>query len=135
MSASDNSKQHVQTNENLMLFEGIIIGIYGNWLVTLIQLITFTSALLIPQVLLTLISLLSLVILLALGVFGGKWENHYVVLLLAFLHYIPLCATLAIESLLPQNVFFLLIGGILFSMIYMAEYTRARSVERSRHKP
>ena len=135
MSSSDTSNQHVRTNEQLMLFEGIIIGIYGNWLVTLIQLITFTSALIIPQILLTLLSLLSLVILLALGVFGGKWENHYVVLILAFLHYIPLCISLALERLLIQDGFFLVIGGILFSMIYMAEHTRARAAERNRHNP
>ena len=135
MSSSDTSNQRRQTNEQLMLFEGIIIGIYGNWLISLIQLITFTSALIVPQVILTLVSLLSLVVLLALGVFGGKWENHYIVLVLAFFHYIPLCISLALERLLIQDVFFLVIGGILFSMIYMAEHTRARAAERIRHSP
>ena len=117
-----------------MLFEGIIIGIYGNWLVSLIQLITFTSALVIPQIVLTLVSLLSLVILLAIGVFGGKWENHYIILVLAVSHYVPLCISLALERLLVQDGFFLLIGGMLFFMIYMAEHTRARAAERARRK-
>jgi len=134
MSTSENLNQPVHGNEQLMLFEGIIIGIYGNWLVTLIQLITFTSALIVPQIILTLVSLVSLVVLLALGVFGGKFENHYVVLVLAFLHYIPLCITLALERLLIQDAFFLVIGGILFFMIYMAEHSRAKAAERSRRK-
>lgn len=118
-----------------MLFEGIIIGIYGNWLISLIQLITFTSALIVLQIILTLISFLSLVVLLALGVFGGKWENHYIVLVLAFFHYIPLCIGLALERFQIQDIFFLVIGGVLFSMIYMAEYSRARSAEKTHHKP
>ncbi len=134
MSTSENSNQPTPANEQMMLFEGIIIGIYGNWLVTLIQLITFTSALIIPQIILTLVSLVSLVVLLALGVFGGKFENHYVVLVLAFLHYAPLCITLVLERLLVQDGFFLVIGGILFFMIYMAEYTRARASERAKRK-
>jgi hypothetical membrane protein len=103
-------------------------------LITLIQLITFTSSLIVPQIILTLVSLLSLVLLLAIGVFGGKFENHYIVLVLAFSHYVPLCITLALERLLIQDAFFLVIGGILFFMIYMAEHTRARALERARRR-
>jgi hypothetical protein len=125
MTTSDASEQAIHRNDQLMLFEGIIIGIYGNWLVSLIQLITFSAVLLIHQIALILLSLLSLVILLAVGVFGGKWENHYVVLVLAFLHYVPLCISLLLQNPPIQDLFFLLIGGILFSMIYMAEYARA----------
>lgn len=132
MTTSDDTIQSATRNEQLMLFEGIVLGIYGNWLVTLIQLVSFTATLVDVQIALALVSLVSLIALLAVGVFGGKLENHYVVLLLAFLHFIPLCITLAMERLLPQDAFFLIIGGILFSMIYMAEHARARNVERMR---
>jgi hypothetical membrane protein len=132
MTSSDNTTASATRNEQLMLFEGIVLGIYGNWLVTLIQLVSFTATLIAIQVALSLVSLVSLIALLAIGVFGGKLENHYVVLMLAFLHFIPLCITLAMERLLIQDAFFLMIGGILFSMIYMAEHTRARNVERMR---
>nr|KXH71744.1 MAG: hypothetical protein AM325_02600 [Candidatus Thorarchaeota archaeon SMTZ1-45] len=134
MTSSDQSNQNVTRNEQLMLFEGIVIGIYGNWLITLIQQITFTAILVNLQIILTLVSLSSLIVLLAIGVFGGRLENHYVVLLLAFLHFIPICITLAMESLLIPDAFFLVIGGILFSMIYMAEHTRARAAERVRKR-
>ena len=125
MSASNDAGQSPHRNDQLILFEGIIIVIYGNWLVSLIQLITFSSSSIVLQILLILISLLSLVILLAIGVFGGKWENHIVILVLAFLHYVPLCISLLLQNPPIQDVFFLILGGILFFMIYMAEYTRA----------
>ena len=46
---TDNKKKFTEEEiENrLALFEGIIIGIYGNWLVTLIQIISFNSSLII----------------------------------------------------------------------------------------
>jgi hypothetical protein len=134
MSTSDSSEQVSQKNDQLMLFEGIIIGIYGNWLVSLIQLLTFPPAIVIAQVSLTLISLFSLVILLAIGVFGGRWENHYIVLVLTIFHYFPLCISLALERFQVQDAFFLLMGGVLFFMVYIAEYIRAKDVERARHK-
>jgi hypothetical membrane protein len=134
MTTANSSADTIHRNEQLMLFEGIVIGIYGNWLVSLIQLISFTASLIAVQILLTLMSLLSLVALLAIGVFGGKFENHYVVMALAFLHFFPLCVTLAMESLWIKDGFFLMIGGVLFFMIYMAEHTRARSAEREKHQ-
>lgn len=86
MAATSSSTDTIQRNEQLMLFEGIVIGIYGNWLVSLIQMITFTTSLVAIQIILVVASLVSLVSLLAIGVFGGRFENHYVVMVLAFLH-------------------------------------------------
>jgi len=81
-----------------------------------------------------LISLVSLVVLLAIGVFGGRFGNHYIVLILAVSHYTPLCISLSLERLLVQDGFFLVIGGILFFMIYMAEHSRARAAEKARSR-
>jgi len=103
-------------------------------LVSLIQLLTFPSTIAVAQITLTLVSLFSLVTLLAIGVFGGKWENHYIVLVLTIFHYFPLCISLALERFMVQDAFFLLMGGILFFMVYIAEYTRAKAVERGRSK-
>ena len=119
-----NTQEEIETR--LVLFEGIIIGIYGNWLVSLIQMISFASVLIILQSILTLISLASLVALLAIGIFGSRLESRIEVVILSCGHFLPICATLMIERLLIQDAFFLMIGGILFIMIYYAEFKRVK---------
>ena len=52
--------------------------------------------------------------------------------MLAIGHFTPICVSLYVEGLLVQNLFFLIIGALLFSMIYMAEYVRAKHVEHAR---
>ncbi|MCJ7648791.1 MAG: hypothetical protein MUP85_09285 [Candidatus Lokiarchaeota archaeon] len=125
----DNIEEEIENR--LLLFEGIIIGIYGNWLVTLIQMISFTSNLIILQSFLTLISLGSLIALLAVGIFGSRLESRFEVVFLSCGHFLPICITLMLERLLIQDAFFLMIGGILFIMIYFSEFKR---VKRRRKK-
>ena len=125
----DNIEEEIENR--LLLFEGIIIGIYGNWLVTLIQMISFTSNLIILQSFLTLISLGSLIALLAVGIFGSRLESRFEVVFLSCGHFFPICITLMLERLLIQDAFFLMIGGILFIMIYFSEFKR---VKRRRKK-
>jgi hypothetical protein len=129
MSEAEN-KQSLSSSPELILFEGIIIGIYGNWLITLIQLISFTTAYILFQIVLTIISLVSLIFLLAIGIFGGRLETRLETTFLAFGHFLPICITFAIEGLLIQDTFFLTIGGILFFMIFYAEYQRAKAKEK-----
>lgn len=116
-----------EVESRLALFEGIIIGIYGNWLVSLIQIISFNSPVIILQSILTIISLSCLIALLAIGIFGGRLESRVEVVTLSFGHFLPICITLIIERLLIQDAFFLMIGGILFIMIYYAEFKRVKS--------
>ncbi|MFX0086043.1 MAG: hypothetical protein ACFFAU_10225 [Candidatus Hodarchaeota archaeon] len=112
------NQEHIYTEEEiesrLALFEGIIIGIYGNWLVSLIQMKSFLSPLIIVQSILTIISLSSFVVLLAIRIFGSRLESPIEVFILSCGHFLPICITLIIERLLIQDAFFLMIGGILF---------------------
>jgi len=116
-----------EIESRLALFEGIIIGIYGNWLVSLIQIISFVSPLIILQSILTIISLGSLIGLFAIGIFGGRLKSRIEVILLSFGHFLPICIVLIMERLLIKDAFFLMIGGILFIMIYYAEFKRVKS--------
>jgi hypothetical protein len=124
MSKTEFDIKKIEAENRLSLFEGVIIGIYGNWLVTLIQMISFISPFIIIQLLLTTISLLSFVALVAVGIFGGKLGNKYEVVILSIGHFLPNCITLIMERLLVQDAFFLFVGGLIFYMIFHAEYVR-----------
>jgi len=118
------TESNQEAGNRLSLFEGVIIGIYGNWLVTLIQIISFISPLIIIQIILTMVSLLSLVALVAVGIYGGKLGNKLEVVMLSIGHFLPICITLILERLLVQDAFFLIVGGLIFFMIFYAEYIR-----------
>ncbi len=118
--------EKIQKMGRIALFEGIIIGIYGNWLVSIIVLISLTSNFIWLQILLLCISILSLVALLWIGVAGGKLDSKLEVIGLAFGHFVPLSAALLIERRLLSDIFLLILGALLFSVIYYTEYVRAR---------
>ena len=122
----DSKKYHLLSS--ISLFEGIIIGIYGNWLISTIMLISFTSTAVWLQILLVCISILSLIALLWIGVVGGKLETRPEVIFLAIGHYIPLGIALIIEKRDLSDIFQLLLGGVLFAIIYYTEYVRARKI-------
>ncbi|MCP8304942.1 MAG: hypothetical protein H3Z50_05700 [archaeon] len=128
-------------NDRLALFEGIIIGIYGNWLISLIDKISFTTPLIIAgyslpwfQPFLVILSTACLVSLIAIGIFGGKLETRWEVIILGLGHFAPICVSLYVEGLILKDIFFLFIGGILFFMIYTSELWRARQIERTKAK-
>lgn len=128
-------------NDRLALFEGIIIGIYGNWLISLIEKISFTTPLIIAgyslswfQPFLIILSMACLISLIAIGIFRGELERRWEVVILAIGHFAPICASLYTEGLFLKDIFFLGIGGILFSMIYISELWRARQMEKTRPK-
>lgn len=123
---TESKKMHLLSS--ISLFEGIIIGIYGNWLISAIILISFTSSVVWLQILLVSISILSLIALLWIGVIGGKLETRPEVIILAIGHYFPLCASLVIERRDVSDIFQLVIGGVLFAIIYYTEYVRARKI-------
>jgi len=126
-------------DERISLFEGIIIGIYGNWLISLFDKISFTTPVIISgyslswfQPFLIGLSIACLILLIAIGIFGGKLETRWEVLMLGLGHFAPICFSLSVEGLILKDIFFLGIGGILFFMIYVSELWRARQVERTR---
>jgi hypothetical protein len=125
------------SNENVALFEGIIIGLYGNWLISLIDKISFTQPLRIGglviqwfQPFLFLVSILSLIGLLAIGIFGGRLETRIEVLVLSIFHVFPIGLSFYLEDLLLKDFFFLAIGGILFAIIYSTEYLKAKRPQK-----
>ena len=134
-------KSEMSDSDRHSLFEGIIIGIYGNWLISLIEMISFTEPLVIGtlslvwfQPFLIILSILCLIALVAIGIYGGKLETHWEVILLAIGHFTPISISLYVEGLIIQDIFFLAIGAPLFSMIYVVEYMRAKRAEKTRIK-
>ncbi|WP_455276341.1 hypothetical protein [[Eubacterium] cellulosolvens] len=124
-------------DDRLNLFEGIIIGIYGNWLISLIDKISFTMPLIIAghslfwfQPVLFILSITCLIALVAIGVFGGKLETRWEVVILGMGHFIPICASFYVEELILKDYFFFSVGGILFLIIYTTEFSRARQIKR-----
>ncbi|MBY8999947.1 MAG: hypothetical protein KGD64_03450 [Candidatus Heimdallarchaeota archaeon] len=113
----------------ISLFEGIIIGIYGNWLISTILIISFSSVIFWLQICLVLLSIASLVALLWIGIVGGKLDTSLEVILLAIGHYIPLAASLIIERRAIGDIFHLIVGALLFAVIYYTEYVRARKIK------
>jgi len=126
-------------DDRMSLFEGIIIGIYGNWLISLIEKISFTTPLIIGDYSLTwfqpfliILPLACLISLIALGIFGGKLETRLEVIILGLGHFAPICVSLYTEGLILKDYFFLGIGGLLFFMVYTSELWRARQMERTK---
>ncbi len=124
-------------DDRVNLFEGIIIGIYGNWLISLIDKTSFTETIIIVgyslswiQPFLIILSIACLILLIAIGIFGGRLETRWEVILLGLGHFAPVCISLYLEGLLLKDMFFLLIGGILFFMIYVSELLRAKQMEK-----
>ena len=121
-----------KNQERWFLFEGIIIGIYGNWLINLILLISFNSDFLVIQTILICISFICLILLFALGIFGGRLETKFEVTILTIGHFIPICITLIVERLFFADIFYLFIGGILFFMIYYSEFIRVKELKQKK---
>jgi hypothetical protein len=130
-----------KNGENISLFEGIIIGLYGNWLISLIDKISFTQPLKIGEIIISwfqpflfLVSILSLIGLIAIGIFGGRLETRKEVLILSIFHILPIGISFYLENLLLKDLFFLSIGGILFAIIYSTEYLRAKEKSKNNTK-
>lgn len=114
------------------LLEGIIIGIYGNWLISLFDKLTFSSTPKLFQIeeyifqaFFIILSIICLILLLSFGIFGGRYESHHEVIFLGFGHIFPIILSLSIQQFQIKDILFLSIGIILFSMIYLAEFIRA----------
>jgi len=128
-------------SDALTLFEGILIGIYGNWLVSFIDKITFTKSLdffgislWLYQPLCILFSFACLILLVGLGIFRRKELTPYNVMIIAIGHFIGLWASLYVEGFTFHNLFFLSIGGILFFLIYASEITEVKQIKRRKTK-
>ena len=131
-----------EAREGLALFEGIIMGIYGNWLISAVDKITFTNVLIFLgnplwwyQLVCMISSFASLIALLGLGVFRPRWlfRNRWVsrlyIAVLASGHLLFIYCALYVEGFSFQNFLFFVIGCMLFFLIYISELRRLRRNE------
>lgn len=120
------------------LFEGIIIGIYGNWLISFVDSIAFTKSLYFfghelwfYQPVCMIFSFVCLILLIAIGIFRAELLTRGLVVILAIGHFVGMWASLYVEGFTFKNSFFLGIGGFLFLLIYSCELWRVREIQRS----
>ena len=121
----------------LNLFEGIVIGIYGNWLISFIDKMTFTKPLIVGNMALwwyqpfcVAASFVCLLTLIGIGVLKERFITRGLVVLLAFAHISANWAAFVTEGLPVSTLFFLGIGIFLFMLIYSSEVIRLRENNR-----
>lgn len=121
----------------LNLFEGIVIGIYGNWLISFVDKISFTKELVIGQTNYWLyqptcivFSFVCLLLLVGIGVLKEDLLSRGLIAILAVGHVVGNWAAFYVEGYSFSNTFFLFIGIFLFLLIYMSELVRLREVDR-----
>ena len=121
----------------LSLFEGIVIGIYGNWLISFVDRISFTKALVIGDTQYWLyqpiaigFSFACLLLLVGIGVLKEHLLTRGLVFTLAVGHFAANWATFYVEGYTFSNGFFLAIGTLLFLLIYTSELSRLREINR-----
>jgi hypothetical protein len=122
----------MENGERLVLFEGIILGIYGNWLISLVERISYKPFAVLgpladwyqPYCLLASFGCLSLLV--ALGVFQPKYLSRWLVALTAVGHVSANYAVLYVEGVNLENAVFFLIGAVLFFLIYLVELVRIK---------
>jgi hypothetical protein len=120
----------------LNLFEGIVIGIYGNWLISFLDKISF-KALAIGeaqywsyQPFCIAFSFVCLLLLVGIGVLKEHLLTRGLIVILAVGHFLGNWAAFYVEGYTFSNGFFLAIGTLLFLLIYFSELVRLREIDR-----
>lgn len=119
-----------EAGERLVLFEGIIMGIYGNWLISAVDKITFTQALF--QLFFMISSFAFLILFVGSWIFRPRWlfrnrrVGRYNVAVFGAGHLIFIYLALLAEGFSFKNLFFFTIGAILFFIIYYIELRRLK---------
>jgi hypothetical protein len=120
-------KTVLEMRRNLDLYEGIIIGIYGNFLIALVDKIDFGAIPLFDTALLF-VSYLAFIIYFIYQISAEHpmtafWMN---ILLLAF-HYYGWLSAYLIQGITIERVFFSFVGVLLFGALFSAERKRTKS--------
>jgi len=118
----------------LDLFEGLVIGIYGNWLISFADKISFEKFLVWYQPLCVALSFFTLIVLFAFSMFRPKLVTEWFGFIIGFGHLVGNCGALLAEGLLQKNdlkVFFS-IGSVLFLIIYSIELQRIVQARKER---
>lgn len=108
---------------NLDFVEGIIIGVYGNWLISLIDKIDFESLQLLEYFLL-LASFLAFILYFLLILDGRQIGSFYTNLLLIGIHYYG-WLSVYLREITPEKILFSLVGLFLFFAMFVAERRRS----------
>ena len=118
-------------NERITLFEGIIIGIYGNWIISLLDKITYSKDVglwgILYQPYCIFISLICFIILFIYTTFRPNSLPKRFIVLLSFGHIIGYYAALSVEGLDIKTIVFYLIGFSLFLIILICELSKIKS--------
>lgn len=119
--------------DKLSIFEGIVIGIYGNWLISLLDKITFSRVpvflgvvLWYYQAVCLVFSFACLLLLVGFSVFRPDSTTRLFVALMSIGHIVGNWCILYFEEFTLKNIVFLLVGVFLFFTLYACELYRIR---------
>ena len=123
----------------LNLFEALVFGIYGNWLISFLDKISFTKF---PsifnifgegyQIVCVGLSFSCLLILFAYSIFRPNAATKWFIMILYLGHVVGIYGAFFVEGLTIPNTVFLLIGFTLFAIIYLIELQRIKIGRRNR---
>jgi hypothetical protein len=114
----------------LAIFEAVLFGIYGNWLISFVDKITtlfpdIRSALLVIFVILSFFFLLTLV---SLSIFYPKKMTRLHVIFFGVMHFACNFGAFFVEGMAPQFAFFLSVGGVMLILICSTIYGRIQTI-------
>lgn len=119
--------------DRINLFEGIVIGIYGNWLISLLDKITFSRVLVLYgisfdylQPLSLLLSFSTLLILFGYSIFVPHVVTRGFWALVGAGHLVGNFGALWVEGYTFKFAFFYVVGFVLFTILYYFESFRIR---------
>ena len=125
--------------DRLNLFEGIVIGIYGNWLISLLDKITFSRILVLYgisfdylQPLSLLLSFSTLLILFAYSIFAPHVVTRRFWAIVGVGHLVGNYGALWVEGYTLKFAFFYVVGLVLFTILYYFETVRIRMSEEQK---
>jgi len=114
------------------LFEAVVFGIYGNWLISFLDKISFEEVMVWYQPLCVGVSFASLLMLFSFSIFRPNLVTRWFGFMMGFAHAIGNYGALWAEGLqhhINLNVFFW-VGFALFGIIYLIELQRIRQARR-----
>jgi hypothetical protein len=117
----------------LTIFEAILFGIYGNWLISFVDKLTFpnTNILTSLEVGFVSVSFVSLFLLISWSIFQPQKLTRFWTIVLGLTHFGLNVGALIIVGSAMQYTFFLFIGAVMFLIICQVQYQRSDLVKHS----
>ena len=121
------------------LFEGVVIGIYGNWLISFVDKISFLKFPIIGnvfswgyQIICVALAFATLLLLFASSIFRPDVVTRWYAIILGVGHVVGICGALWAEGWTIPLLVFYWIGVVLFCIIYSIELQRVRVGRRNK---